>query len=301
MAAENTLNTITYEHDSSYTEILLPTDISIFSVPPNFNCDDIVYCDSPYITVNGNIPFFTDEQKLYTDPFIFLSELDNLGRCGTCAANIYHELQPEGEREPIGNVKPSGWHTVKYNGIIEDNYLYNRSHLLGWQLTGLNDDNRNLITGTRSFNVDGMLPFENMLDNAIETNHYLHILYRVTPIYKDNELVARGVLMEAWSVEDLGKTICFNVFVYNKQPMIQIDYSTGESWLTESAQNNNTYSDSTLLPSSVSFILNTNSKKFHYPDCSSVLDMSPKNKFEYYGRRADIISMGYSPCKSCNP
>lgn len=180
---------------------------------------------------NGNIPEF-DESEYTTEPFARYSELDKLGRCGTAYANVCRELMPTGEREPIGHIKPSGWHTVKYPEVIEDNYLYNRCHLIGYQLTGENDNEKNLITGTRYFNVEGMLPFENMVaDYVRETGN--HVLYRVTPVFEGDNLVASGVQMEAWSVEDAGAGICFNVFVYNIQPGIEIDYATGESRLGE--------------------------------------------------------------------
>lgn len=180
---------------------------------------------------NGNIPEF-DESEYTTEPFERYSELDKLGRCGTAYANVCKELMPTEEREAIGHIKPSGWHTVKYPEVIEDNYLYNRCHLIGYQLTGENDNEKNLITGTRYLNVEGMLPFENMVaDYVRETGN--HVLYRVTPVFEGDNLVASGVQMEAWSVEDAGAGICFNVFVYNIQPGIEIDYATGESRLGE--------------------------------------------------------------------
>lgn len=180
---------------------------------------------------NGHIPEF-DESEYTTEPFERYSELDKLGRCGTAYANVCKELMPTEEREAIGHIKPSGWHTVKYPEVIEDNYLYNRCHLIGYQLTGENDNEKNLITGTRYLNVEGMLPFENMVaDYVRETGN--HVLYRVTPVFEGDNLVASGVQMEAWSVEDAGAGICFNVFVYNIQPGIEIDYATGESRLGE--------------------------------------------------------------------
>lgn len=187
------------------------------------------YSNQTYVPINDNVPYFT-ASELTTEPFEKYSELDSLGRCGVAYANICREIMPTTKRGNIGQVKPSGWQTVKYDQV-DGKYLYNRSHLIGYQLAGENANPKNLITGTRYFNAEGMLPFENMIaDYVKETEH--HVLYRVTPMYKDNELVARGVLMEAQSVEDKGKGIEFNVYVYNVQPDITINYKNGTSQLT---------------------------------------------------------------------
>ena len=187
-----------------------------------------LYEGDPYVIINNNEPNFTEEEK-NTNSFEKYSELDILGRCTVAYANISKELMPTEERESIGMIKPSGWHTVKYD-VVEGKYLYNRCHLIGYQLTGENDNERNLITCTRYMNTVGMLEFENKIAEYIKkTNN--HVLYRVTPIYKDNNLLADGVQMEALSVEDNGKGIKFNVFVYNVQEGITIDYKTGESSL----------------------------------------------------------------------
>ncbi len=199
----------------------------------SFNLESIPeYTDSPYITLNDNKPEFP-ENEITTDVFENYSELDSLGRCGVAYANICKEIMPkEGEkRQAINKVKPSGWKTTKYEGIVEGNYLYNRCHLIGYQLAGENANEKNLITGTRYMNVSGMLPFEDNVANYIRENKNNHVLYRVTPIFKDNNLVANGVQIEAYSVEDKGEGVCFNVYVYNVQPGINIDYSTGESKL----------------------------------------------------------------------
>ena len=185
------------------------------------------YSGEPYVVLGGNWPNF-DVEDLTTEPFEYYSELDSLGRCGVAYANICLEIMPTEERGSIGQVKPSGWQTVKYD-IVDGKYLYNRCHLIGYQLAGENANRQNLITGTRYLNVTGMLPFENMVDNYVEETEN-HVLYRVTPIFEGTELVARGVQMEAFSVEDEGEGICFNVFVYNVQPGITIDYATGNSW-----------------------------------------------------------------------
>lgn len=200
---------------------------------------DVAYIDVPlydgkaYTEINGNVPFFTDDE-LSDVSYEYYEELDALGRCGVCMASVGQDIMPNRERESIGDVKPTGWHTVKYEGLVDGNYLYNRCHLLGFQLTGENANRKNLITGTRYMNTEGMLPFENMVaDYVKETGN--HVMYRVTPLFDGDNLVADGVLMEAKSVEDNGADILFNVFCYNVQPGVSIDYATGESSLDESA------------------------------------------------------------------
>lgn len=190
------------------------------------------YNGTSYITINSNKPFFSEEDKVRTDAFEYYSDLDEFGRCGVAYANICKELQPTEERGSIGHVKPSGWQTVKYNGYIEGNYLYNRCHLIGYQLAGENANELNLITGTRYMNCDGQLPFEDMVDDYVdETGN--HVLYRVTPIYEGDNLVASGVLTEAYSVEDNGEGLSFCVYCFNVQPGIGIDYATGDSWFLD--------------------------------------------------------------------
>lgn len=189
------------------------------------------YNGNAYIVINNNIPYFSEAEKRRTDYFEDYSELDDLGRCGQAFANVCIESMPTEERGAIGQIKPSGWHTVKYNNLIDGNYLYNRCHLIGHQLAGENANEKNLITGTRYLNLKGMLPFENAVAAYIkETSN--HVLYRVTPKFEDNNLVASGVQIEAWSVEDQGEGICCNVYCYNVQPYIVIDYATGESSVT---------------------------------------------------------------------
>lgn len=186
------------------------------------------YSDSPYVIVNNNEPFFT-ENDMTADSFEYYGELDELGRCTVAYASVGKDLMPTEKRGSIGSVKPTGWHTVKYD-IVDGKYLYNRCHLIGYQLTAENANKNNLITGTRYLNVDGMLLFENMVADYIkETNN--HVLYRVTPIFTGDNLLADGVLMEAESVEDNGEGISYNVFCYNVQPGVKIDYVTGDSSL----------------------------------------------------------------------
>lgn len=254
-----------------------------------FSIDDAApYADRPYVAVNDNIPYFS-ESDLTTESFEAYSDLDDLGRCGTAYANICTDLMPAEERGEIGRIKPSGWHTVKYHGIIDGNYLYNRCHLIGYQLAGENANEQNLITGTRYLNVEGMLPFEDQVADYVKTTGN-HVLYRVTPIFEGENLVASGVLMEAESVEDQGAGLQFCVYVYNVQPGIAINYLTGESSLSEPP-----------APKGTDYILNKNTKKFHYPSCSSVNEMKEKNKRAYTGNREDVIAQGYVPCKRCNP
>lgn len=246
------------------------------------------YSESPYVEINGNVPYFSDDE-LTAEAFERYSPLDSLGRCGVACASVGTELMPTEERGSIGQVKPSGWHTVRYNGVVDGNYLYNRCHLIGYQLTGENANDQNLITGTRYMNTEGMLPFENMVADYIkETGN--HVLYRVTPIFDGSNLVASGVLMEAESVEDGGAGILFNVYCYNVQPGVVIDYATGGSRLSEEAP-----------AAEVTYILNTNTGKFHNPDCSSVKRISAKNKQEFTGTRDEALALGYTPCGVCKP
>ena len=184
------------------------------------------FSGAAYVAVNGNVPFFMPEE-ITDESYEYYSELDELGRCGTTMACIGIDIMPTEERGEIGSVKPSGWHSVKYD-IVDGKYLYNRCHLIGFQLAGENANKRNLITGTRYLNIEGMLPFENLVaDYVQETKN--HVLYRVTPIFEEDNLVAHGVLMEGYSVEDEGEGVCFCVYAYNAQPGIHIDYKTGNS------------------------------------------------------------------------
>lgn len=195
-----------------------------------FSLSDVPkYKDQASVAVHENKPYFTKKEKENTKSFENYHKLDKLGRCGVAYANVSPGTMPSEDRGAIGSVKPSGWHTVKYNGVIDGNYLYNRCHLIGYQLAGENANEKNLITGTRYLNVTGMLPFENQVADYIDENPNNHVLYRVTPEFEDNNLVASGVLMEASSVEDKGKGLSFCVYCYNVQPGIQIDYETGES------------------------------------------------------------------------
>ncbi len=265
------------------------------------------YTDSPFVLVNDNVPFF-QESEYTTEPFETYSNLDSLGRCGVAYANICQELMPTENRESISEIKPTGWHNNPYD-FIDGGYLYNRCHLIAFELAGENANKQNLITGTRYFNVTGMLPFENMVaDYVKETNN--HVLYRVTPMFDSNNLVANGVLMEAYSVEDNGDGIEYCVFCYNVQPGVAIDYATGNNWAdgtvaaeetATATQETETAASAGTTDESATYILNTSSKKFHKPNCGSVSQMSEKNKQEYTGSRQALIDQGYSPCGNCKP
>lgn len=262
------------------------------------------YKGEPYVAVNHNEPDFK-ENEITDKSFEKYSNLDSLGRCGTAIASVGRDIMPTEKRGAIGQVKPTGWHTVKYD-FVDGKYLYNRCHLLGYQLTGENANEKNLITGTRYLNVDGMLPFEDMVaDYVKETNN--HVMYRVTPIYEGNNLVASGVEMEGYSVEDKGEGISFNVYCYNVQPNVKIDYATGNSTLDGKVAHNETANDIQTTPkanteaTSKEYVLNMNTHKFHLPSCSSVKQMSNANKGTYTGSREELIEQGYEPCGNCKP
>lgn len=240
-----------------------------------------VYSGDPYVVINDNEPSFSSEE-LESDSFESYGELDDLGRCTIAFANLSSELMPQGERGSIGQVKPSGWQTVRYDSV-DGKYLYNRCHLIGWQLSGENANERNLITGTRYMNTEGMLPFENMVaDHIKETDG--HVLYRVTPIFVEDELVARGVQMEAYSIEDAGASICFNVFVYNVQPGIEIDYSDGSSRLSETADESQ--EDGVIRG-------NSRSKIYHCPGQAAYEDMADSRYLVLFDSEEEAIAAGY--------
>lgn len=254
------------------------------------------YSGSPYVELDGNLPGFSLEERT-TDSFETYSTLDALGRCGPAYACIGQDLMPTEDRESISSVRPTGWVQAEYD-FVEGGSLYNRCHLIGFQLTGENANEENLITGTRYMNVEGMLPFENMVADYIkETGN--HVLYRAIPIFEGENLVASGVVMEAFSVEDEGEGVCFHVYVYNVQPGVEIDYATGESW--ETGDSASSALESQAEEQEADYVLNTSSKKFHRPDCPSVDSMSGKNRQEYHGTREELIAQGYEPCGSCNP
>lgn len=297
------------------------------------------YSGEAAIEVNQNVPGFTKEDYT-TEAFEQYSPLDELGRCHAAYACVGEEIMPTEERGAIGMVKPSGWHTVKYD-FVDGKYLYNRCHLIAYMLSGENANTENLITGTRYLNTEGMLPYENQVADYVH-NTGNHVLYRVTPLYEGDNLVASGVEIEASSVEDRGKSLSFHVYCYNVQPGITIDYATGDSALAEDDQTENVrgiaselevfaadaleetkaaagdQSLENVVTAAVQeetsaeqdggnakeerdYVLNKNTKKFHYPWCSSADDIKKKNRKDFTGTREEVISQGYVPCKRCNP
>lgn len=296
---ENASDTQESQQVTSATDVPTGEGTSAFSLR-----EISAYSGTPYTEVNGNQPYFTEEE-LTTQSFETYSELDSLGRCGVAYANVGQDLMPTEPRGEIGAVKPTGWHLVKYDNV-DGKYLYNRCHLIAYMLAAENANPQNLITGTRYLNVQGMLPFETKVCDYVK-NTGNHVLYRVTPIFDGDNLLADGVLMEAYSVEDAGEGICFCVFAYNVQPGIGIDYATGDNWAEGSGTYQSTAASAaveTPAPQEsqgITYVLNTNTKKFHYPTCSSVDDMKEKNKQTYTGSREEVINMGYVPCKRCNP
>lgn len=301
LALSLSVSPIPYLTDTTATEPAITTQAATKS----FDIKDVPkYDGKPSVAINGNKPYFTTKEKKNTNAFESYHKLDKLGRCGVAYANICPELMPTEERGAIGSVKPTGWHTVKYNGIVDGNYLYNRCHLIAYCLAAENANKKNLITGTRYLNIEGMLPYETKVADYVDKTGN-HVLYRVTPIFEGNNLLASGVLMEAYSVEDKGKGISFCVYCYNVQPGIIINYKNGNSSVSKAdaekkeEKEEKETSDSTAAKQT--YVLNTNTKKFHKPSCSSVSRMSAKNKKEVKDTRDHIISDGYDPCKICNP
>ena len=265
------------------------------------------YSGKLYAVVNGGIPSFSQTGTASWERY---GELDRLGRCTAAEACIGRDIMPTLTRGPIGQIKPTGWHTAKYD-FVDGKYLYNRCHLIGFQLTGENANERNLITGTRYLYTKGMLPFENMVADYIKDTGN-HVMYRCTPVFAGNELVARGVHLEAYSVEDKGDGICFNVFIFNVQPGVKIDYLTGESSLEDESTPTPTPKPSVTpkptpkpSPSSTaqaqSYVLNTKTHVFHYASCRHVSSIKDANRKNFTGSRDALISDGFKPCGSCHP
>ena len=257
------------------------------------------FAGEPYTVVHDGEPFFTVSDYDVSASFEDYSAFDSLGRCRVCTANIGQDLMPTEPRGEIGMVKPSGWHTVRYDGLVDGNYLYNRCHLIGFQLAGENANVLNLITGTRYLNVQGMLPFENQVADYIHKTGN-HVLYRVTPVFALDDLVAHGVLMEAYSVEDAGKGVQFCVYCWNAQPGIVINYPTGDSQLDETAQpsgHTELYYDPAI---GVTYICNTNTQKFHEPDCPDAGLIQDKNRREVSNTAAELTALGFEHCRKCS-
>ena len=297
----------------------------------------------PSVEINGNKPDFDDDEieaaeeaaEGGADKLEVFTELDKYGRCGSAIACVGHETMPEGERGSIGMIQPSGWHISKYDFIDNGGYLYNRCHLIGWQLTGQNDEERNLITGTRYMNTQGMLPYENQVAEYVRSTGN-HVLYRVTPVFKGKDLLARGVEIEAYSLEDKGQGISVNVYCYNVQPGVKISYKDGRNELDESTLPEEELSDSShedaseedavkagedasedeevkagdaeendepeyIVPEGVTYVLNNNTMRFHKTDCEGAKTIKEHNREWFYGSRQEAIDSGYVPCGMCNP
>ena len=256
---------------------------------------------APYVRVNGNKPTFT-KKEIKKKSFQKFSKLDSLGRCGVAIASVGKDIMPKSKRTSISSVYPTGWHTYRYSNVA-GRYLYNRCHLIGHQLTGQNANAKNLITGTRYMNVDGMLPFENEVADCVKYQNK-HVMYRVRPMYKKNNLVASGVQMEAYSVEDKGRSVSFNVYCYNVQPGVKINYKTGTSKGSGKLSGSSSASNKKYKKKrgkKGKYILSLNTKKFHYTNCSYVSRIKNSNKKVFNGNRQTLINQGYSPCKGCNP
>ena len=276
----------TAEHQTNQTSIQTTADEIDFSTVPD-------YTEEPIYVYNNNQPLFT-KSEITDDAYESYSDLDELGRVGTATACLGPETLPTEDREDISAVTPSGWINHSYD-IVDGGYLYNRCHMIGFQLSGENDNEENLFTGTRYMNVDGMLPYENQTKEYIDATDN-HVMYRVTPDFEDDNLVCDGVLMEAYSVEDNGSGLSFCIYVYNVQPGITIDYTTGENYTS-----NTTQTSDTTDTKDTTYILNTNSKIIHIPSCNSVAKMAEHNKKEYTGSYEALIKEGYHPCQNCNP
>lgn len=289
------------------TALLLLLSI-VLTLTACFGSDKPAYADSiadvpefsgnPYVIINDNVPFFT-EDEITAESYESYAKLDGLGRCGEAVASIGIDLMPTEEREgSLSAVTPSGWINVKYE-IVSGGYLYNRAHLIGWQLTAETDNKYNLITGTRFMNVDGMLPFENMVADYIEETEN-HVMYRVTPIFHGTELVARGVLMEAYSVEDEGDGICFCVYIYNSQPGIRINYTTGESKLDDGVPFPDSPAES--IPDGAGeykYVINTNTSKIHLISCQYADSIKDENKEFTNESLEELEEKYYARCGSC--
>lgn len=256
------------------------------------------YTGSAWVELNGNMPEFEDFDT--TTAFETYSELDFLGRCGVAFANICQELMPKETRGDISSVEPSGW---TYNGKsnnqsfseIDGGYVYNRCHLIGFQLAGENDNEKNLITGTRQLNIEGMLPFENKVAKCANRENR-HVLYRATPIFKGDELVCRGVQLEGYSVEDDGEEVCFNVYCFNVQDGCSVNYATGQI-----SVDGEDVVTTTAAAKNVRYVVNENTNKFHNPDCSAVKEINPANKMYLISSREELVKNGYSACGICKP
>ncbi|HAR91735.1 MAG TPA: hypothetical protein DCR28_01350 [Eubacterium sp.] len=312
-----TFDTETFEEETVQPTTFAPTNAKIVTnrkVKVKYKSSKLKLKDipkykvvkAPYVRVNGNKPTFA-KKEIKRKSYQKFSKLDSLGRCGVAIASIGRDIMPKSKRTSISSVYPSGWHTYRYASVA-GRYLYNRCHLIGHQLTGQNANAKNLITGTRYLNVDGMLPFEDEVAECVKFSNK-HVMYRVTPLYKGKNLVASGVQMEAYSVEDKGKSCSFNVYCYNVQPGIKINYKTGTSkgsGIISGGKTSNgkkykkKYSNKKVKKCG-KYVISKNTRKFHYASCTYVKRIKNSNRQYFNGSRKTLINQGYSSCKSCNP
>ena len=248
------------------------------------------YSGNPYYVINNNVPFFTQEE-IVTESYEKYGALDSLGRVTTAIGCLGVELMPTGQRGDISAIKPTGWIQASYS-VINGGYLYNRCHMIGWQLTAEDANRQNLMTGTASFNKT-MIPFENQIADYLKEETENHVMYRITPIFNGNNLLADGIILEAYSVEDEGDAISMCLFIYNVQNNVHINYATGASRMVGE--------DDGEPAVKCDYVLNTNSKKIHKPDCTHVSTMADRNKQEYNGYIDDLLNEGYSKCNTCKP
>ena len=274
------------EIGGSATEESAPSVIS----PNSFDLKNVpAYADRAYVTINDNRPYFRQED-LSVQSYEYYGSLDTLGRCTVTIACVGRDLMPTGDRGSISEVRPTGWHSVDYE-IVNGDSLYNRCHLIGWQLTGENANRENLVTGTRYMN-EAMIPFESMVADYIkETGN--HVMYRSTPIFEGDHLLCSGILLEAYSVEDDGEGICFNVYLYNVQPGIELNYQTGESKLAEGETNRD-------VPANATYIINVKSKKYHRLDSKYYQNLTSNMEYTTLSK-AELEAKGYEPCGTCKP
>lgn len=277
------------EHPQQEPLAVLPVAEESFDVEIPAGDEIPPYDGTACVPVHGNVPYFLPEE-LTDQSFERYSELDALGRCGTACASIGPDLMPTEPREPIGAVRPSGWHTVRYNGVVDGAYLYNRCHLIGFRLTGENANPQNLITGTRYLNIKGMRGIEGRVADYVSGTGN-HVLYRVTPVFRGENLVADGVLIEGWSVEDGGAGICLCVFAYNVQPGVEIDYATGESRLTPEGER----------ALRREYILDEGERCFHLPDCPAALNIPKAARRSVTDSRTALEEEDCTPCARCLP
>lgn len=297
--------TMTACSDSNSKSTLSKSESTAIESFDENSLEELKFKGEPYAIINDNKPEFSENELKLKDGYEKYPKLDSLGRCKTVIAKVGPETMPTEDRKGIGMIKPTGWHTVRYDNLISDKYLYNRCHLIGFQLAGENANENNLITGTRYLNVEGMLPFEDQVADYVKSTSN-HVIYKVSPIYKGDNLVASGVQMQAYSVEDSGKGVSFNVYCYNAQPGIIINYATGDSRESgekvsenkkEELNSNGTKDADANIKKQ--YVVNTNTGKYHDASCKSIKSIKGKNKKVMNTNKKTLESQGYEPCGNC--